>query len=48
LTYREAFASAVIVRAIEFPIALISLEGEPIRLLEVVTVTEAIRNNLRE
>ena len=48
LTRREAFAGAVIVRAIEFPIALISLEGEPIRPLEVVTVTEAMRDNPRE
>ena len=46
--YREAFASTVVVRAIEFLIALISLESKPIRLLEVVTITEAIRNNLRE
>jgi len=48
LTRREAFAGAVIARAMEFPMALISLEGEPIRPLEVVTVTEAMRDNPRE
>ena len=46
--YKEAFANTVVVRAIEFPIVLISLKGKPIRLLEVVTVIEVIRDNLRE
>ena len=40
--YREAFASTVVVRVIEFPITLILLEDKPIRLLEVVTIIEVI------
>ena len=46
--YREAFTNTIIVRVIEFLIVLISLEGKPIHLLKVVTVIEAMYNNLRE
>ena len=45
---REAFASAVVAKAIEFPMVLVALEGEPIRPLDIVTVTEAMKDNLEE
>ena len=45
---REAFAGAVIARATESPIALVAMEGEPVRPLEIITVAEGMRENPKE
>jgi hypothetical protein len=43
-----AFAGAIVKKATIYRIALITIEGEPVRLIEIISIDDARRENTKE
>lgn len=46
--HQRTYGNAILQKAIECPIALIALQDEPVRPMEILTVDEALRDNPKE